>query len=673
MAKSIMDRDNQHLLLEHIDNSGNSFIANVNLLAHRYDTLAKLTELFDAEKIKNLILVSKVNVDKLIDDLEKGTYNGFRKLDINLLKNFYDYSEELTDNEKVTLWNDPTKRIYYSGITVYFNDKTSIYTEFTEKGVSTPIWNHHQLYAYLLDWTEFRTKYGYTMFDIASTGISTLELVRIWDGEDSGSNIEKIVLHVASKGENQAYDSFYAKAKSYSPIYTWIDTTSVLIAIANQYNNLLKISRNIGDILEVCAYLPELDKIHSVLDYLVSTDSSKDTIFKYLDSIITVYNKLDVLESVKDTDKVLQDTKVKLEEIKKALEDKANLIRIDKVVYVVDSFDIVSNYTNDYHLGDVLTCGNLTFTVTETDEEGRITNGTISPQPTPVDYTGYWEFIEDNIFSIDIHYIPQNTNQKIVLDLSDVRDELSLRLDATAKGITSIAHKLAMLEEMAKHEDLADAMEELELALADKLDITVFLDYVNLMNDRIEALEDEENEHIDAVAEAINVQSPIINTTLTEKFDALIKAIGDSDKVSSDTVKTELQAITKAINDKVIDYSKIENELTKIAKAITDKDFKELNAELKIDFNNVCLKFDELTTALSTKEVDTTAIVNEIANLTKVIANNQLENKQECFSSFGLFVLGVDTNGYLYAEEAGLTGITWNITENGVLEGEYNG
>ena len=295
----LLDRHNWHLFLEKTNNKNNSFIANVNLLADNYDVLAKLLSLFNEEHISKLLLLSGININAIIEDLYKGTYNGYRKLDIDLLTNFADYSVNLTDVEKIALWNDPTKQVYYDGITVFFNDRTSLYKDFTIRGINTPIHDHHQLYSQLDDWAEFKAKYDYTMFDICEdTPIPNHELLRIWDGEAIGSSIDYIVLHVADKGQNQAYDAVFAGAKEYSPVFTWVNTSSALMVVANKINELLRISLNISSLLTLKTYLPELTAIYAVLDKLASTDVKKDTIYKYLEQIKLVANKLQELDSI---------------------------------------------------------------------------------------------------------------------------------------------------------------------------------------------------------------------------------------------------------------------------------------------------------------------------------------------------------------------------------------
>lgn len=252
---SILDKYNEHLFLEHNSNKSNSFIANVNLIASKFDELVRIDEKFDAEAVQLLIRLVKnaldINIKQIAEDLRKGSYDGYRKLDIDLLTNFAEYDYFMTDAEKNALWSDETKQVYYSSIDVYLIDGTSIHKDF-----SSDINNHHQLYTELNDWVELKEVYNDTLINISpNTPIPNHELLRIVDTSLQGSFIEKIVLHVALSGKDPAYDAVFAGAKSHHPEFTWMDTTSALITIAHKVNNIIYTANYIeqlgGDVEEL--------------------------------------------------------------------------------------------------------------------------------------------------------------------------------------------------------------------------------------------------------------------------------------------------------------------------------------------------------------------------------------------------------------------------------------
>lgn len=245
---SILDKYNEHLFLEHSSNKSNSFIANVNLIASKFNELVRIDEKFDAEAVRLLVQLVQnsldINVRQIAEDLRKGSYNGNKKLDIDLLTNFADYDYFMSDEDKNALWNDPAKQVYYSSIDVYFTDNTSISKEF-----SSVINNHRQLFSVIDTWDELKERFGDTLYNISSdTPIKNHELLRFVDNSVKGSLIDSIVLHVADNGQNQAYDAVFAGAKTYTPEFAWMDTTSALITIAHKINDVIHASDYIEQI-----------------------------------------------------------------------------------------------------------------------------------------------------------------------------------------------------------------------------------------------------------------------------------------------------------------------------------------------------------------------------------------------------------------------------------------
>ena len=245
---NILDKYNEHLFLEHNSNKSNSFIANVNLIASKFNELVRIDEKFDAEAVKLLVQLVQnsldINIKQIAEDLRKGAYNGNKKLDVDLLTNFAEYDYFMSDDDKRKLWNDPTKQVYYSSMDVYFNDDT-----FISKVFPSVINNHHQLFSIVDNWQELKERFGGTFYNIsADTPIENHELLRFTDSSIEGSSIVKIVLHVAENGQNQAYDAVFAGAKTYSPEFTWMNTTSALITIAHKINDIIHASDYIEQI-----------------------------------------------------------------------------------------------------------------------------------------------------------------------------------------------------------------------------------------------------------------------------------------------------------------------------------------------------------------------------------------------------------------------------------------
>lgn len=301
----MLDKHEKHLFLEKENNTENSFIANVNILAKKIDELVELNHKLTVEQIAFLSALAESDAPALVADLEKGSASGYRKLDIDLLKNYLNYQDSMTDDEKRLLWASPSAKVYYDRITVTFKDKTSISKTFQKLGLDTVISNHHELYDQLANWNEFKAKYDYTIVNISEdTVLFNHELLRITDGQGTGSTIEKVVLHVAPQGQNLNYDAAYQGAKEHDPSYTWLDTTSVLLAVTNELRPLVVLGNKVQDMSVLHEYLPELTRIHASLNELVN---NSDSIYLNMGNLTEIVNNLaDILKAATILDRVAE-------------------------------------------------------------------------------------------------------------------------------------------------------------------------------------------------------------------------------------------------------------------------------------------------------------------------------------------------------------------------------
>lgn len=442
----LLDRGNKHLFLEKMNNQNNSFIYNVNKLAQNLEALVTLEGLFTKDSIDELALLSGLNIDILVEDIEKGSLNGYRKLDIDLLKNFIDYSSSMSDDEKRALWSDPTKQVYYDGVTVTFTDRTSLSKTFNQLGVPTPINNHHQLYSQLDEWPEFKAKAVYTMYNVVpNTPIPNHELFRVWDGEGTGSTVDKIELHVSANGQNQAWDASFAGAKDYNPVYAWVDTTSILTILTQKINEVLALAGNVEKLLVLEHYLKELTAIYSVLPMLASNDANVDNIYKHLSQLEAIYYNLDALLQLEDILPILENIN----------NNKANIITKDVPSGYLTSYNIPQiNNSLNYVIGDILTSvGDTTFTfrVTAVTDEGKITSGFLYPTSVPTDLTGNYGFANDSTVEgtelrLNITCTALPTTITVRKDLIDVYNELKAKAEQHASDISNLYENVDTLE-----------------------------------------------------------------------------------------------------------------------------------------------------------------------------------------------------------------------------------
>ena len=424
----LLDKNNAHLFLEKPNNSGNSFIANVNKLANELVTLQELRGVFTKEDVHKLAQIADVDFSIITEDLAKGSLNGYRKLDISLIENFANYSSDLSDEDKSILWSTPSNQVYYEGITVYFVDKTSIYKDFTELGINTPIYNHNQLYSQLDNWAEFKAKADYTMFNIVTeTTIPNYEFIRIWDGEGDGSSIDKIVLHVAPQGQNLNYDAVFAGAKEHDPEYDWVSTTSMFQVISNKINELVKVANSSNELVLVANHINEITQIYAALDELVGTEDNPVAVYQLLDKLILIAENIDTIQD---------------------LVDKANQIKTTDfetygVTYTLHDTNTVKNIL----IGTKFYNSEYTFEVTGLDPlTNKVAEGIITPSTVTTDNSGLYTFQtqEENPKQLLINVVcrPEGTTVDVTKDLPEVYIELQTKLVNAQQTVSYLANLL---------------------------------------------------------------------------------------------------------------------------------------------------------------------------------------------------------------------------------------
>lgn len=456
---NLLDRDNLHIFLEKMNNKDNSFIANVNLLASNLDNIKILQGLFDPEEVDVLVrFFTSYNVGALMDDLNKGSLRGYRKLDINLIKNMYDFSSTMTKEEMATLWNDATQRLYYESITIHFTDQTYLTKTFNKLGVPVLISNHNDLFDQLNEWPEFLAKVHGMKFDVFSDIVTVGDwgLLRFYDADTLDGNIDKITLTVTTENIDQNFDPTLAKAKEYEPTYTWIDTTSTLNTVAQRINVIIKVGNNTNELLEICSYLEQLMEIYAVLDQLASNDASKETIYKNLAKLVTISDNLDSL-----TDLALFDSRLSTVEL-----NKANKFNVPvSTGYTVTATLSTPNNSKNFVVGEKAVWELLTYTVTSVDNNGKVLAGTITPSVVMSDYTGVYNFVSNGLgteLSLDILCTSQGTTN-IKRDLEDVYVELKSNVNTAADRLTTLTESyeklvedLLLLEEVIEDISIGD-------------------------------------------------------------------------------------------------------------------------------------------------------------------------------------------------------------------------
>lgn len=212
----LLDRDNLHIFLEKMNNKDNSFIANINKLAAKLNVIIEAVGLFDENVIPILEEIAELDLGAAIEDLEKGTYLGNRKIDINLLYNMTGIDVNTDEAIATKAWTDPTKTVMYSGATTLFKDGTSIYIPFMFDKNPVNISTHADLLLQLNANQKFLEKLNNTI--IASFAHPVVgEILRIYDVDGVASNLDRLTLHAVTGSFKEANTAYY-----------WTKSTSAL-------------------------------------------------------------------------------------------------------------------------------------------------------------------------------------------------------------------------------------------------------------------------------------------------------------------------------------------------------------------------------------------------------------------------------------------------------------
>ena len=433
-----LDRYNEHILQN--STNPNSFISNVNYLARKFDSLMQVDEKFDVETVKLLTQLVKnsldINIKILSEDLRKGSYYGYRKLDIDLLTNFKDYDYFMSDEEKNKLWNDPDKQVYYSSVDVWLSEDN---TEILHKDFSNAVSNHHQLYQELVNWPELVKAYGYTYINISpDTPLLNHELLRITDdytsntalGTNAGSQIMRIALNVA---QPVGYNPQLFGARNDVAVFTWVDTTSALLTIANKINDIIhaanvlnEVGENVGQQLE--------DGINTVLRLKVEAQDIVDSAAQNTQQVLS-----DTRQEMADTVKQAVDTFTDIKD--DAVSDFANIHQT-----AVDSITTLGqNTTNIIETTSQDAVNELNETLqTATASLTKIKNDTVNETTTLVNTTKmYAEQVETAInkqitLTVDSTSVDSDVSPSVDYNVTDNKLTFSLPRSETAiVGLTN--------------------------------------------------------------------------------------------------------------------------------------------------------------------------------------------------------------------------------------------
>jgi len=261
-----------------------SFIENVNKIAEKLDIIVEANTIFDDGVVPILEEIAALDLGEAVADLQKGTFLGNRKLDIDLAlnKEGIDSSNTITDN--IAVWNDTSSTVYYDKATVTFVDGVVIEFAFVnDDAQSIMISNNGSLVSQLLTNDTFTAKMVNSgLFD--DVGGATGNLVRFYDITGSSSNIERIQLNAVS-----------GSYKVQNPIYFWGLTTSSFQTLAMRASDIIKLGNDIENIIVLAHRIDEMLELQAQLPALVT---NVDSLYANIAKLVVLHTNIAAITNI---------------------------------------------------------------------------------------------------------------------------------------------------------------------------------------------------------------------------------------------------------------------------------------------------------------------------------------------------------------------------------------
>lgn len=237
------------------------------------ELLTKLIENIDDVK---QIVTSVDLMETTTEDINKGTFLGNRKTDIDLSLNKVGIAETLNYNDALAIWNNTATTVYYNKATCTFVDGEVIVVNFVnDDAQAIQVSTHGAIVDQLNKHVAFTTKLDNTAI-LEEVGGRTGTLIRIVDVTGTSSNLERIQLH-ATTGAYVAATPIYYWALTTSALQTLANRVGDIIALGNDIDKIIVLSSRIDEMLDLQANLTALIDIHTELSEILLADDRATT------------------------------------------------------------------------------------------------------------------------------------------------------------------------------------------------------------------------------------------------------------------------------------------------------------------------------------------------------------------------------------------------------------
>lgn len=260
------------------------------------DTLAKIDEVVvlisaftSAEENKTLLsslLANITDVKQIIgsvdlmqittEDIEKGTYLGNRKTDIDIALNKTGIAGLSDYTAIMEAWNTTTNTVYYDKAICTFVDGTILTVNFVnDDSQGIQVSTHGSIIDQLNKNQAFTDKLENTSI-IEEVGGKTGTLIRIADVTGKSSNVERIQLHAVS-GDFVSADPIYYWALTTSALQTLANRVGDIISLGNDIDKIIILSSSIDEMLALQNALAQLLTIHANLTDILASKANADS------------------------------------------------------------------------------------------------------------------------------------------------------------------------------------------------------------------------------------------------------------------------------------------------------------------------------------------------------------------------------------------------------------
>lgn len=264
------------------------FIEKINAIYEKIGAIDTANKSFNKEIVDTLVELKDLDLELIAEDIDKGTFLGNRKIDINLALNMQGITQDiLRDNPDLaeSTWTDESKTVMYNSCTALFKDGVEITIPFMFDGNATSISTHSDLLLQLSNSIAFKNKLENTTIS-SFPSLIVGEQLRCTDVAGQASNLDRITLNAVAGDYIEQNPTFY-----------WAKTTSAVEALSMRGGDIIKLGNEIDNILALVNKISEVIDIQAKLPELVG-QVGETTIYNKLAELQAVYDKLSTLINV---------------------------------------------------------------------------------------------------------------------------------------------------------------------------------------------------------------------------------------------------------------------------------------------------------------------------------------------------------------------------------------